>query len=202
LKVNQASTIKLTSACADNPTDQRRQRKQAIAESESKSSNHAHILAKESQEKEEMQDAIQSLTAQREDHLAQRDQTKAEIASVQATVRQRREAQAAHQRSLDSQARHNVPELRFWETCLGLRIEGTGVEDQLKFVFLNMDERDLDRQCWFELQMGGREWAVVAAKPRLDRDSVSAVQGRFNETRQLGELFKGMRKLLSEALRT
>ncbi|KAK3088944.1 kinetochore-associated Ndc80 complex subunit spc25, partial [Teratosphaeriaceae sp. CCFEE 6253] len=119
-----------------------------------------------------MHAAIHSLAEQKEDHLARRDALKAEIADAQAAVKQRREAQAAHQRSLDAQARHNIPELRFWEHCLGLRIEGTGVDDCLRFVYLCVDERDPEKDCWFDLQMGGREYEVGATKPKLSQNDV------------------------------
>jgi kinetochore protein Spc25 len=148
-----------------------------------------------------MQDAIQSLSKQKDEHLARRDQVKAEIASVQATVRQRREAQLAHQRSLDAQARQNAPELRFWETCLGMRIEGTGVDDRLKFVFICLDERDSERECWFELQMGGREHEVAATKPRLDRDEVDSAQDKLNGSGDLAGFLKAMRGLFIATVR-
>ena len=148
-----------------------------------------------------MHEAIRSLTAEREEHTTRRDQLKADIASVQATIRQKKEAQAAHQRSLDAQARHNVPELRFWETCLGLRMEGTGVDDRLKFVFLRLDRRDEDRECWFELQIGGREYEITSVRPRLDGDDVEAAQERLNETKELGPFLKAMRTLFVDAVR-
>lgn len=148
-----------------------------------------------------MHEAIRSLTAEREEHTSRRDQLKADIASVQATIRQKKEAQAAHQRSLDAQARHNMPELQFWETCLGLRMEGTGVDDRLKFIFLGLDSRDADRECWFELQIGGREYEVTSVKPRLDSDDVVAAQQRLNETKELGSFLKAMRSLFASAVR-
>ncbi|KXT01528.1 hypothetical protein AC578_4540 [Pseudocercospora eumusae] len=182
--------------------DQQRQRKQAISQFETKSSSHAQILAKEAQETEEMHDAIRSLTAQKEEHTSRRDQLKQEIASVQASIKQRREAQAAHQRSLDAQARENVPELRFWETCLGLRIEGTGIDDTLKFIFDCVDERRIDKECWFELQIGGREYTVSSMKPRLEREDVEGTLERLNESKELGPFLKAMRSLFAEALRS
>lgn len=148
-----------------------------------------------------MHSAIHSLTQQKEDHLARRDQLKHDIASVQASIKQRKDAQAAHQRSLDAQARHNIPELRFWEHCLGLRIEGTGTLDRLRFVYLCVDERDGEKECWFELAMGGKEYEVAATKPRLERESVEEVQERLNETRELGAFLKGMRGLYVSAVR-
>lgn len=182
--------------------EKQRQRQQKISQLESESSSHAHILAKEAQEREEMHEAIRSLTAEREEHTNRRDQLKTEIASVQATIRQKKEAQAAHQRSLDVQARHNVPELRFWETCLGLRMEGTEVDDRLKFVFLRLDRRDEDRECWFEVHIGGREYEITSCRPRLDRDDMEAAQGRLNETKELGPFLKAIRSLFVDAVRS
>lgn len=147
-----------------------------------------------------MHEAIRSLKAQKEEHTSRRDQVKSEIASVSQAIRQRREAQAAHQRSLDAQATHNTPELRFWENCLGMRMEGTGVEDRLKFVFVSLDDRDAERECWFDLHIGGREYEVTGTKPRLDREEVDAVQDRLNETKELGAFLKGMRTLFAQAL--
>lgn len=144
--------------------------------------------------------AIESLTAQKEAHVTRRDALKADINSVQAAIRQRREAQATHQRALDAQARHNVPELRFWERCLGLRIEATGLEDQLRFVYASSEESGKGSvEGQFELQMGGVEYEVVSVKPKLDRHAVKDVQERLNETRELGVFLKDMRGLFLEA---
>lgn len=149
-----------------------------------------------------MHEAIRSLTLQRDEHTNRRDQLKAEIASVQAAIKQRKDAQAVHQRSLDAQARYNNPELRFWETCLGLRMEGTGTDDCLRFVFTCVDDRDADRECWFDLQIGGRDYEVAGTKPRLDREELDTAQERLNESKELGPFLKAMRISFVEALRT
>lgn len=151
-----------------------------------------------------MEEAIEALTQQREEHLERRDRLKADIATVQATIKQKREAQAQHQRGLEAQARQNIPELRFWERCLGLRIEASGfdgVEDQLRFVFLGADERDEENECWFELAMGGREYAVAETQPKLESDSVDEAVEKLNEHRELGAFLKAMRVLFVEALK-
>ena len=150
-----------------------------------------------------MEDAIQTLTTQKEEHVARRDRLKADISSIQSSIRQRREAQAVHQRGLEAQARHNIPELRFWEHCLGLRIEGsgTGAEDQLKFVFVSVDEKDESKEVWFELRMGLKEYDVITAKPKLEKDRLDEVVERLNETRELGSFLKAMRMLFVETLK-
>lgn len=150
-----------------------------------------------------MQDAIRTLTEQKEEHIERRDRLKADIASIQASIKQKREAQSAHQRTLEAQARHNIPELRFWEHCLGLRIEGSGfgVQDQLRFVFSCVEDRDTGKEAWFELHMGGKEYRVVASQPKLEKESLAAVVERVNEARELGPFLKSMRGILVAALK-
>lgn len=165
---------------------------------------HAQNLAKEAAETQEMEEAIETLTQQKEEHVERRDRLKEDIATVQATIKQKRDAQAQHQRALEAQARHNVPELRFWEHCLGLKIEASGfdgAEDQLRFVFVCVDERDEDAECWFELAMGGKEYEVVDTQPKLEKERIDEAVERLNEQRELGAFLKAMRVLFMEALK-
>jgi kinetochore protein Spc25 len=138
-----------------------------------KQTQHGQNLAKESQEKLEMQEAISALT-------------------------QQREAQLKHRRYLDGQSRYNEPELDFWENYLGLRIEGLGRDDRLKFVYTNVDEREWDREAWFELDTSERDYKVLEIRPKVESDEVERVVERLNETRDLAGFLKGMRELFVE----
>ena len=151
-----------------------------------------------------MHDAIRALTEQKEEQVARRDRLKDDLKSIQSTIKQKRDAQSAHQRALEAQARHNIPELRFWEHCLGMRIEasGFGVEDQLRFVFVCVDERDENKEVWFELNMGGKEYEVSGMKPKLDRESLDAVVERLNGSREVGLFLKAIRELFVDALKS
>ena len=150
-----------------------------------------------------MEEAIHTLSVQKEEHVARRDRLKEDITSLQSGIRQRRDAQAVHQRALEAQARHNIPELRFWEHCLGLRIEGSGAgaEDQVKFVFVSIDEKDESKEAWFELRMGSKEYNVAKTKPTLEKEQLDQVVERLNETRELGGFLKAMRTLFIEAIK-
>lgn len=159
------------------------------------------MLAKEAQEQEEMHEAISELEAQRVQHLAHRDDLRVQIADVQRAIQVRRHAQQQHQRQLDDQARHNAPELNFWESNLCMRIEGASDADKLKFVFTHIDERDWDRECGFELDMGRRDYKIIATEPRLEDEAVDAVLERLNETRELASFLKGMRCLFADAVK-
>lgn len=162
---------------------------------------HQNNLAKEQQEQEEMHEAIEELSTRREDHLSRRDELKVQITELQNAIKIRRQAQQQHQQSLDHQARHNGPELQFWESSLCLRIEGMGVEDKLRFIYTHIDERMWDRECWFELNMGKMEYEVLSTEPALESDAVQAVLDRLNETRELSGFLKGLRGLFVEAIR-
>ena len=81
-----------------------------------------------------------------------------------------------------------------------MRMEGTGVDDQIKFVFVCMDERDLERECWFELHIGGGGYQVAGTKPRVNRDDVDEAQERLNESKELGAFLKSMRTLFAQVV--
>lgn len=166
-----------------------------------KQTQHSSTLAKESAETEEMKSAISTLSTQRDERLAHRDALKSQIAEVQKAITARREAQLRHRRYLDGQSRYNEPELDFWESYLGLRIEGLGQADRLKFVYTNVCEREWEREAWFELDTSEREYKVLEYRPKVERDDVEGVLERLNETRDLAAFLKGMRELFVEALK-
>ncbi|KAF2188382.1 hypothetical protein K469DRAFT_566504 [Zopfia rhizophila CBS 207.26] len=166
-----------------------------------KQTQHSQTLAKESAETAEMHSAISQLTTQRDERLSHRDALKSQIAEVQKAISARREAQLKHRRYLDGQARYNEPELEFWESYLGLRIEGVGQCDRLKFVYTNVCEREWEREAWFELDTSEREYRVLEYRPKVEREEVDRVLERLNETRDLAAFLKGMRELFVEALK-
>ena len=181
--------------------ESQRTRRREIDIIEDQSAAHQNSLVKESQEQEEMHEAIADLKARKEDHLAHRDELSTAIAEVQKAIHVRKQAQQQHKRALDSQARHNGPELDFWETTLCLRIEGTGVDDQLRFLYSHVDEQDWEKECWFQVDMGGREYEIIGTEPQLEREALQTVLDRLNETRELATFLKGMRSLFVEAVK-
>ena len=166
-----------------------------------KQQQHSQTLSKESAETAEMHSQITTLTAQRDSLLSNRETLQSQISEVQKAISARREAQLKHRRYLDGQTRFNEPELEFWETHLGLRIDGLGKEDRLKFVYTNVCEREWEREAWFELDTSQREYQVRETVPKLEREEIDRVLDRLNETRDLAAFLKGMRELFVEALK-
>ncbi|KAI4761677.1 kinetochore protein-like protein spc25 [Aureobasidium sp. EXF-3400] len=181
--------------------ESQRSRRRELEDMSNKSIAHQNTLEKEAQEHQEMQKQIQELDLQRQNHEAHRDDLRSQISSLQKSIHARRQAQHHHQRQLDNQARHNRPELQFWESHLCMRIEGLGVDDRIKFVYTHVDERDWDRQCAFELNMETKDYQVIAVEPALDDEAVDAVVERLNETRDLAAFLKAMRALFTATIR-
>lgn len=166
-----------------------------------KTTTFQQTIAKETAEAREIQEAITSLSSELDKHAQTRDALKAQIASTQREIDARLAAQRAHAAQMDAQARFNVPELDFWVNNLCLRIEGAGRTDHLKFVYTCVDERDWEREAWFELVTDARDYDVRSCRPRLEREKVERVLDRVNETRELAALLKGMRELFVEAMK-
>lgn len=146
-----------------------------------------------------MQQAIDHLKSQRQDHQTFRDDLKSQISDLQSAIQVRRQAQHQHQRQLDNQARHNTPELHFWESHLCMRINGSQDLDMLTFTYTHVHERDWDKEYCFDLDMSAKDYQVVSTNPHLEADGVDAVLERLTETRDLSSFLKGMRALFVEA---
>lgn len=166
-----------------------------------KTNTHQQTISKEAAETREMEAAIASLSAQRDRQQAARDDLVAQIAATQMDIDARLAAQRAYAAQLEAQARFNVPELDFWVTNLCLTIEGAGQDDRLKFVYTHIDERNWEREAWFELSTSARDYDIRHCRPKLEREKVERVLEKVNETRELVVLLKGMRELFVEAMK-
>lgn len=148
-----------------------------------------------------MRAAIASINTQRDLRASHRDRLRAEITATQKLINQRLASQQQHAKEMDVQARFNEPELGFWIDNLCLRIEGAGRDDRLKFVFDHVDERDWEREAWFEVDTGRRDYRIVTVRPKLDGEEVERRVERWNENRDLGMFLKAMRELFVMAMK-
>ncbi len=182
-------------------SESQRQKRKSLELLAQKSSAHAATIAKEAAETSEMHAAIQSITTQHSARLKHRDCLRAEIDQAAKQVAQRVAAQQHYARAEDAQSQLNAPELAFWEEHLCLRIEGAGKEDRLRFVFTHVDERQWEREAWFELDTERRDYRVVDARPKLEGDVVDTCVDWLNENRDLGQFLRGMRDLFVKAMK-
>lgn len=182
--------------------EDQRMKKKDIEIAQVKTTTYQQSAEKEESEKHEMEAAVASLAAQRDHHLATRDNLRAQMTQAQRDIDAKLAAQRTHAARQEAQSRFNVPELDFWITNLCLRIEGAGRDDRLKFVYTHIDERNWEREAWFELATGARDYDVRHCRPKLERDAVDRVLEKVNESRELVVLLKGMRELFVEAMKS
>lgn len=171
-------------------------------------STHSHVLSREQAEKNDMHAQISKLEAHQSNQMAARDRLKTTIAQTQRQIDAKLQAQRDYAERMDGQSRLNGPELSFWETYLGCRIEGAGDEDKVKVVFVfppaKGGENSEEREASFELDVpesGSGGYEVVYTKPKLEPARVEKVVQRLNDNRQIGTLLKGMRALFAEYMR-
>lgn len=177
-------------------------RKRDIEIVQLKSNSLQQTMAKEKQEKQEMETSIATLASQRDRQEAERDALARQVADTQRAIDAKIAAQQARTRQREAQARFNVPELDFWVTNLCLTMEGAGNDDRLRFVYTHIDDQDWAREAWFELDTAQRDYAVRHCRPKLEREKVDRLLERVNETRELVVLLKGMRELFVEAMKS
>ena len=144
---------------------------------------------------------IKAITSSRDANAKQRDRLRSEIASLGEQIGQRRAAQAEYAKGLEEQAQLNAPELEFWQTYLGLRIEGAGQVDRLKFVFSNLDERDWEREAWFELDTEKKDYKVPICRPKVEEGEVEVCVEKLNESRDLGAFLREMREVFVKVIK-
>jgi kinetochore protein Spc25, fungi type len=157
-----------------------------------------------------MQAQISDLEKHAATQSSQRDRLKSAIAQTQRQIDAKLQAQREYAAKLDGQSRLNGPELNFWETYLGCRIEGAGDENKVRAVFVFPATKAGGRtgaddvEATFDLSVpdtGSGKYDVSYMKPKLDAAKVQKVVDRLNATREIGVLLKGMRALFVEAMK-
>ena len=158
-----------------------------------------------------MNSAIRALETNHASHCRTRDRLKSQMTHTQRQIDSKLQAQGEYNAKLESQSRSNGPELAFWETFLGVRLEGAGVLDRIKVVFTLEGGRNggkssgsEDREVWFDLDLSKRDYEVLGmggAVAVRDMGRVEKVVERLNETRDIGQFFAAMRVLSSDGMK-
>ena len=152
---------------------------------------------------------ISKLESHASQESAQGDRLRAAISQTQRQIDAKLQAQREYAAKQDGQTRLNRPELNFWETYLGCRIEGSGDENKVRIVFVFPPPKTAgaagdEREALFELTVpmtNHGKWDVTYMKPKLEPAKVERVVDRLNATREIGTVLKGMRALFLEAMK-
>ena len=182
-------------------TEDQRNRVKDLETLAQKSSQHLASVSAQEAETAEMHEAIATITSQRDAHASHRENICREIAGVKQRISACKAAQSSHAQALDKQSRLNVPELSFWENYLGLRIEGAGRVDRLKFILTNLDERDWKKEAWFVLDTENPDYRVITCEPQMDESELDTHVERLNDSRDLGIFLRGFRESFCRVMR-
>lgn len=190
-------------------------------------STHSQTLASHQHEKSDLLSTISQITTRHTTVLSQRDRLRQQIADAQKQIDARLAAQKDYQRKIDGMARMNEPELNFWESHLGVRIEGGGGIDRLRVVYwmlgsnnsssehqhqnnntrktltgglqsLQDSSTQPEGEAFFDLSTAKRDYEILQCRPRLDKSKIEDVVEKLNSTRDFGAFLKGMRGLFVE----
>lgn len=85
------------------------------------------------------------------------------------------------------------PELYFWETTLGLRIEGVR-DDVLRFIFTNIDAKDFDLAFSCTLDLSDHEYKILKCSPDLGKQVLDPILRSLNTSRNVNVFLKQLWK--------
>ncbi|VEU22618.1 DEKNAAC103416 [Brettanomyces naardenensis] len=85
-----------------------------------------------------------------------------------------------------------------YEQLLGLRIETGGEDSLISFIFKNVDPDDFEREVYFVLDPS--EYKTVETSPPLDQEVVGKIMDDFSKHKEIGYLWRDMRRELRRKL--
>ncbi|KAG7764570.1 hypothetical protein KL946_003250 [Ogataea haglerorum] len=86
------------------------------------------------------------------------------------------------------------------EQLLGLRMENAGRDNQILFVFRNVDSRDYSREVSFVFDP--EKYSIVETDPVLDPGTVKSVMDDFLRHQEIGYLWRDMRREFKRKVRS
>ncbi len=117
----------------------------------------AASMVKERAEVEQVQSSISVFSAKKQMMAEQQALLEIQVEQIKVLLQKKRELRSQQRQKLAEQNAKNAPELKFWETHLGMKIEAAGT-DRLKFIFNNIDENDWNTEFHFIVDISQREY--------------------------------------------
>ena len=173
-------------------------------------SSQSSLQSRNAAERADILSSISTLSTHHDSATSTCSRLRAQISHTQSQIDRKLQAQRDYAAKQAAQSGLNGPELGFWETMLGMRIEGSGREDVVRVVFVfasansgsGGDGGSAEREAQFELKVPERDgYEVLWCKPVLEGGRVEGEVGRLNESRDLGAFLKGMRGLFGECVK-
>ncbi|EWC45759.1 hypothetical protein DRE_05096 [Drechslerella stenobrocha 248] len=149
---------------------------------------------KEIQETADLESEISTIRSQKATREAENETLNAQIREQSAAITKKRAKLLEEKQALASQANHNQPELAFWEDYLGLRIEGAGRLDHVRFIFTCLDDADPEREFEIVVSVESRDYEIIGARPKLDEAAKARSLEILNDTRSIAKFLKSVRE--------
>ncbi|KAF3905745.1 hypothetical protein AA313_de0202405 [Arthrobotrys entomopaga] len=149
---------------------------------------------KEIKETADLEDEISTIKAQKATRQAENETLNSQIREQSIAISKKRAKLLEEKQALASQANHNQPELAFWEDYLGLRIEGAGRLDHVRFIYTCLDESDPEREFEIVVSVESRDYEIIGARPKLDDATKARCLETLNETRSIAKFLKSVRE--------
>ncbi|KAF3924284.1 hypothetical protein ABW21_db0206110 [Orbilia brochopaga] len=149
---------------------------------------------KEIQETADLENEISTIRQQKATREAENETLNAQIREQSSAISKRRAKLLEEKQALASQANHNQPELAFWEDYLGLRIEGAGRLDHVRFIFTCLDPSEPDREFEVVVSVESRDYEIIGARPKLDEATKARCLDILNETRSIAKFLRAVRQ--------
>ncbi|KAF3936375.1 hypothetical protein ABW19_dt0200417 [Dactylella cylindrospora] len=156
---------------------------------------------KEIQETADLENEIATIKSQKSHRQAENETLNSQIREQSAAISKKRAKLLEEKQALASQANQNQPELAFWEDYLGLRIEGAGRLDHVRFIFTCLDEKDMDREFEIVVSVESRDYEIIGARPKLDDATKGRCLDILNETRSIAKFLKAVREEFKKIVR-
>ncbi|KAK6535176.1 kinetochore-associated Ndc80 complex subunit spc25 [Orbilia ellipsospora] len=156
---------------------------------------------KEIKETADLEDEISTIKGQKATRQAENETLSSQIREQSVAISKKRAKLLEEKQALASQANHNQPELAFWEDYLGLRIEGAGRLDHVRFIFTCLDESDPEREFEIVVSVESRDYEIIGARPKLDDVTKARCLETLNETRSIAKFLKSVREEFKKSVK-
>ncbi|QPG73742.1 hypothetical protein FOA43_001055 [Brettanomyces nanus] len=154
-------------------------------------------ISKEIQDRDNSSMKVKEMKVQEEQLIEQTSKFQLDIDKVDEEIEKRLKEVTEERNTLTNQ-RTIIDDRTFqYEELLGMRIETGGENNQISFIFNNVDPDDFEREVYFVLDPN--QYRIVETSPKLDEAAVTRIMDEFRSHKGISYLWRDMRKELAVA---
>lgn len=179
---------------------------------EEKAKGHGSTLEGQVAERGEMEAQISSLSEERDARVAMVQKLRSQLSGTKGEINTRKAALRKEENYLEGMRGADSRELEFWEGTLGLRIEGAGSDDRVRFCFTGLrpqkwgngwkegmmamqDGGRGEREAHLTLDLSRGSWEVLECRPKLEQEDLEGCLRCVREGEDLRGFLRGVKGL-------